>query len=507
MASLPEVKEQISQFWGNMDRSLRIKLALALVGSLVLILVLVQVTKPRYEVLFANLTPEDAGEITSRLEEMNVSYQLAADGTSLLVPEAEVYKVRNSLAMEGLPRGGGVDFGIFDETRLGITEFERRVQYRRALQGELARTITSMSGIKNAWVQISIPEPRLYLSEEEEASAAILLETSGELKPAQVQGIVHLVSHSVEGLNPDQVTVVDTRGQVLSQDLRGDSNLGLTTSQFEIQRQVERELEQGLRSMLEMVLGPGKVVTRVKVDMNFDQREVTTQLFEPEDNGEGIIRSIQELERSFSGYGGAAGVPGTGSNLPGEGIPTYQGSQEGESEYYEREITRNYDINEIREHLVVAPGQVERLSVAVVIAEDQLSMEQRLAVEETVAAAVGIDYSRGDQIIVTSLPFAESPFGELGEMAGIDRPRRWSLLGYFLAAGVVVGAGIVLYRLRRRRQEEDYRAVLEQAAAAQQQEEPEVVAHRQQVLEQVERLIRKQPETVAQLLSTWLHED
>ncbi|HHW92293.1 MAG TPA: flagellar M-ring protein FliF, partial [Firmicutes bacterium] len=134
MASLPEVKEQISQFWGNMDRSLRIKLALALVGSLVLILVLVQVTKPRYEVLFANLTPEDAGEITSRLEEMNVSYQLAADGTSLLVPEAEVYKVRNSLAMEGLPRGGSVDFGIFDETRLGITEFERRVQYRRALQ-------------------------------------------------------------------------------------------------------------------------------------------------------------------------------------------------------------------------------------------------------------------------------------------------------------------------------------------------------------------------------------
>ncbi|HHY36698.1 MAG TPA: flagellar M-ring protein FliF, partial [Firmicutes bacterium] len=126
MASLPEVKEQISQFWVNMDRSLKTKLALALVGCLVLVLALVQITKPRYEVLFASLTPEDAGEITSRLEEMNVPYQLGANGTSILVPEAQVYKVRNSLAMEGLPRSGNVDFGIFDESRLGMTEFERR---------------------------------------------------------------------------------------------------------------------------------------------------------------------------------------------------------------------------------------------------------------------------------------------------------------------------------------------------------------------------------------------
>lgn len=507
MAGLPEVKEQINQFWHNMDRSLKIKLALALVGSLVLVLALVQITKPRYEVLFANLTPEDAGEITGRLEEINVPYQLAANGTSILVPEAQVYKVRNSLAMEGLPRGGNVDFGIFDESRLGMTEFERRVQYRRALQGELTRTITAMAGIKNAWVQISIPEPRLYLSEEEEASAAILLETSGDLKPAQIQGIVHLVSHSVEGLDPERVTVVDTRGQVLSQDLGQESGLGLTTSQYEIQRRVERELEQGLRSMLEMVLGPGRVVTRVKVDMNFDQREVTTQLFEPGEDGHGIIRSIQELERSFSGPGTGAGVPGTVTNIPGEGIPTYQGAQEGESEYYEREVTRNYDISEIREHLVVAPGQVKRMSVAVIIDEDQLSTEQRLAVEEAVAAAVGIDYSRGDQIIVSSLPFAESPFAELEEPVP-ERPRWWPVLAYLLpAAGVVLVVGILLYRARRRRQEEEYRAVLEQAAVAQQEEEPEELAKRQQVLEQVERLVRQQPETVAQLLSTWMHED
>jgi flagellar M-ring protein FliF len=507
MAGLPEVKEQINQFWHNMDRSLKIKLALALVGSLVLVLALVQITKPRYEVLFANLTPEDAGEITGRLEEINVPYQLAANGTSILVPEAQVYKVRNSLAMEGLPRGGNVDFGIFDETRLGITEFERRVQYRRALQGELTRTITAMAGIKNAWVQISIPEPRLYLSEEEEASAAILLETSGELKPAQIQGIVHLVSHSVEGLEPERVTVVDTRGQVLSQDLGRETGFGLTTSQYEIQRRVERELEQGIQSMLEMVLGHGKVVTRVKVDMNFDQREVTTQLFQPEEDGEGIIRSIQELERSFSGTEGGAGVPGTVTNIPGEGIPTYQGGQEGESEYYEREVTRNYDISEIREHLVVAPGQVERLSVAVIIDEDQLSTEQRVAVEETVAAAVGMDYNRGDQVIVTSLPFAESPFGELEDVVGVERPSWWPWLVYLLIGGAVLAAGIQLYRQRQRRQEEEYRAVQEQAAVAQLEEEPEEVVQRQQVQEQVERLVRQQPETVAQLLSTWMHED
>ena len=205
---------------------------------------------------------------------------------------------------------------------------------------------------------------------------------------------------------------------------------------------------------------------------------------------------------------GRRGGGGGGEPPPrGGGDPPYQGGQEGESEYYEREVTRNYDISEIREHLVVAPGQVKRMSVAVIIDEDQLSTEQRVAVEETVAAAVGMDYNRGDQIIVTSLPFAESPFGELEDVVGVERPSWWPWLVYLLIGGAVLAAGIQLYRQRQRRQEEEYRAVQEQAAVAQLEEEPEEVVQRQQVQEQVERLVRQQPETVAQLLSTWMHED
>ncbi len=506
MVSLPELKEQTNKLWSNLDGNKKIIWALILTATLLLIIVLVFVNKPRYEVLFANLSAEDAGEITSRLEEMDISYQLTDDGSSILVPKDKVYSVRNNLAMDGIPRGGVVGFGVFDETRLGTTEFERRVQYRRAIQGELTRTITAMAGIKNAWVQISIPEPRLYLSQEEKATGAILLETIGELRPEQVRGIVHLVSHSVEGLDTEQITVVDTRGQVLSQDLSPNSNLGLTSSQFDIQRRTERELEQGLRTMLEMVIGMGKVVTKVKAEINFDQTEVTTQLFEPTESGEGIIRSMQELERSFHGEGGTGGVPGTDANIPGSGIPTYQEGGEGESEYYEREITTNYDITEIHEHRVIAPGQIRRLSVAVLIDENELTLEQRLAIEDTVSAAVGLDFSRGDQITVASIPFADSPFVDLDDLIEIKKPYPFWL--YLLGAGLLLASGFLLYRyLQRRRQVDDYKAVLEEVAAVQVEEEDEEAAERKQLLEQVGRLIRQQPETVAQLLSTWMAED
>mgnify|MGYP003763974867 CR=1 FL=1 len=489
-----------------MDRRKKIKFALVLAAALLVILVLLFVTKPRYEVLFANLTAEDAGEITNRLEEMGISYQLADNGSSIMVPKDNVYGVRNSLAMDGIPRGGVVDFGIFDETKLGTTEFERRVQYRRAIQGELTRTITAMAGIKNAWVQISIPEPRLYLSQEERATGAILLETVGELRPEQVRGIVHLVSHSVEGLDTEDVTVVDIRGQVLSHDIGSTTALGLTSNQFEIQRQTERELEQGLRNMLEMVIGVGKVVTKVKAEINFDQMEVTSQFFEPTQAGEGIVRSIQELERSFHGEGGRGGVPGTDANIPGGGIPIYQEGGEGESEYYERETTTNYDITEIHERRVIAPGQVKRLSVAVIIDENDLTMEQRLAIEDTVSAAVGLDFSRGDQITVASLPFADSPFLELEDLVEAKKPYGFWL--YLVGAGLLLIAGFLLYRQRQRqRQVEDYRMVLEEAAAVQVEEEDEEAVERKQLLEQVGRLIRQQPETVAQLLSTWMAED
>lgn len=506
MVSLPELKEQTNKLWSNLDGNKKIIWALILTATLLSIIVLVFVNKPRYEVLFANLSAEDAGEITNWLEEMDISHQLTDNGSSILVPKDKVYSIRNNLAIDGIPRGGVVGFGIFNEGRLGTTEFERRVQYRRAIQGELTRTITAMAGIKNAWVQISIPEPRLYLSQEEKSTGAILLETVGELHPDQVRGIVHLVSHSVEGLETEQITVVDTRGQVLSQDLSAASGLSLTSNQFDIQRQTEKELEQGLRTMLEMVIGIGKVVTKVKAEINFDQMEVTTQLFEPTKGGEGIIRSIQELERTFHGEGGTGNVPGTDANIPGSGIPIYQEAKEGESEYYEREITTNYDITEIHEHRVIAPGQVKRLSVAVLIDENELTLDQRMAIEDTVSAAVGLDFSRGDQITVASIPFADSPFVELEDLVGQEKPYRFWL--YPMGAGLLLFTGLLLYRyLRRRRQMDDYQAVLEEMAAVQGEEEDGDGTERKLLLEQVGRLIRQQPETVAQLLKTWMAED
>lgn len=505
MIGLNEVKTQLIDRWSQIDSGIKIKLGFVLLVIFLLVVALAILARPSYEVLFANLTAGDAGEITARLEEKNVSYQLADNGSSILIPKGEVYRVRNQLVMEGLPRGGVVDFGIFDQTRLGATDFERRVQYRRALQGELTRTIMAMSGIKNAWVQISLPEPRLYQAQEEKASAAILLENGGELSSAQVRGIIHLVSHSVEGLEPEMVTVVNTGGEVLSQGLENKDLLGLTTNQLDLQRQIERELEQGLRTMLELVIGIGKVVTRVSADIDFDQKEVTTQQFDP-GQGDGILRSIQELERSFHGGESMDGIPGTTGNIPGSDIPTYQAVQGGESEYYQRETVKNFEVNEIREHLVMAPGSIKRLSVAVLIDQEELNLEQKLAIEESVAAAVGVDYNRGDQISVTALPFAAAPFAEFNAVIDTVGPVKVGWFSYILWGGLLLGSGLLVMLLLRRRQL-SYQMALAQEAAAAQEGEAFLRTPEQQVVKQMERLIRQRPEVVAQLISTWLYED
>ncbi|MGI6576331.1 MAG: flagellar basal-body MS-ring/collar protein FliF [bacterium] len=503
MAGLPEVKAQVLNTWGALDKGTKIKLAIVLVLTLLLIIAFTISVRPSYEVLFANLAAADAGEITARLEDINVSYRLTDNGSTILVPEGEVYRVRNQLIMEGLPQGGTVDFGIFDEARLGATDFERRVQYRRALQGELTRTIMAMSGVKNAWVQISLPEPRLYQTQEEKASAAILIENRGELSPVQVQGIINLVSHSVEGLQPEMVTVVNTKGEVLSQQLEQQNILGLTTNQLDLRRQIERELEQGLRTMLEMVIGIGKVVTRVSADIDFNQKEITTQHFDP-GQGDGILRSIQELERSFHGGEYGAGVPGATANIPG--IPTYQAIEDNESVYYERETVKNFEINEIQEHLVIAPGSINKLSVAVLVDAEELNQEQRLAIEESVIAAVGVDYTRGDQISVTALPFVSSPFEEFTDVADTGGRSRVADFSYGLGGGLLLCTGLLILLLLRRRRLH-YQMALAQEAAATREEENTIYSSEQQVIQQMERVTRQRPEVIAQLLSTWLHEE
>jgi flagellar M-ring protein FliF len=499
--SIGQLISRLRAFWAGASRGLKLRLAVGCILGVGLVAAVVFFSQPSYGVLFANLAPADAGEISQRLDELAVRYKLGDDGRSILVARSEVYDLRNRLAMEGLPRGNAVGFEIFDQTKLGVTDFERRMQYIRALQGELSRTIGQMDGIRSAFVQVAMPEDRLYRQDQEPATASVLVDTVGQMSADKVRAIVHLVSHSVEGLSPNNITVVDTRGQVLSDLVQPeDSVTGLSASQLALQRSVEREIERNVQTMLEAVLGPGMVVTRAKAELNFDQREVTSEFFQPVGNDEGILRSIQELHKTFDSEGQPLEEGGITGN-----VITYPGSQGGGSSHLEeRQITRNYEVNQITEHLVVAPGSVSHLSVSVVVNEE-LTSAQRQAIQAAVATAVGFRADRNDQITVTALPFQKAVQPGMISEAPPPRPS-WQPMLIPAVAVIALLILLILVMTRRRRTEEEATVPLATELAAREAAPAREETMRDRIQRDVERLARQNPQEVAQLLATWLNE-
>jgi len=196
---------------------------------------------PDYQILFSNLAQEDAGEMVAKLKEKKIPFQLSPNGTSISVPKEAVYDVRLALAAEGLPKGGGVGFEVFDRTSLGVTDFVQKLNYQRAMQGELARTIKQIKEVEQARVHIVTPKESLFVEEQKKPTASVFLKTrtGKNLSASQVEGIVHLVASAIEGLEPNHITVIDTSGRILSK--RNDSSLlgQMTTNQLEYQRNLE----------------------------------------------------------------------------------------------------------------------------------------------------------------------------------------------------------------------------------------------------------------------------
>ena len=246
-----------------------------------------------YRVLFSNLTSEDASNIVTKLKEKKVSYQLSPSEDTISVPSGQVSELRLELAAAGLPRGGGVGFEIFDNKTFGATEFEQQLNYRRALQGELSRTINSLDEIQQCRVHIVLPKESLFIEQQKKptASVTVKLKAGRKLKESQIDGIGHLVASSVEGLNSDDVMIVDNQGNILSKK-QGDSKLArLSSSQSEYQRNLEKDMGNQIQTLLENVVGHGKAVVRVKADLDFRVMERTEEIYDPESP---VIRSTQK---------------------------------------------------------------------------------------------------------------------------------------------------------------------------------------------------------------------
>lgn len=398
------------------------------------IVLLVWTNKTDFEVVYSGLSQEDAGAIVAKLKERKTPFQLTGNGSAIMVPKEAVQETRLFLATEGLPAGGSVGMELFNTTSIGATSFVQRLNYQRALQGELARTIKKFREVDQVRVHLNIPKESLFIEEKREptASVALKLHAGRSLSRSQLEGIIHLVAGSVEGLSSKNISIVDTRGGLLySQKEEAEGGL-LTANQIQYRRSVEKSLADRITSMLERVVGPDKALTRVTAELNFQQISTSEEVYDPDRS---VIRSEQRFTEKTTGPGrGASGVPSARYDLgaPEEGVAD-RGS--GQETYEKSEETTNYEITRINRRIVTPGGEVKRLSVAVIVdgtyketekdgetvqAFAPRSQAELEKLEKLVRNAVGFVEERGDTVVVTSVPFFLTEDEEgLGWMATI----------------------------------------------------------------------------------------
>lgn len=364
------------------------------------ILFATHLSRPRMELLFSRMDYLQAQDLVSKLEEMNINYRLSDGGTSVLVPRDERDRLRLQLSPELYAQGAG--FELFTGGGITVSDSERKVQWQLALQEELRRTITSVKAVDYARVHLVLPEPTVFLREKSNPSASILLGLSPltTLTQQQVKGILFLVAGSVENLKPQDVSVVDSRGNVLYDAYFQDGGMVFDTeieTQMQLRARFERELEGRITSLLEHFLGQGSALVMVSAEMDFDFSEKTITSFDHEP----VPRSHHRVEESYRGEG-APDVEVGESNIPGYTSPVY-GS--GEYTYDRTEETTNYEVGELREYVASAPGRISRLSTAVVIDENNETGSTVGQVSALVAHALGQNEARGDTLSVQLIPF------------------------------------------------------------------------------------------------------
>ncbi len=401
----------LGQAWRGASQAQRIgALAFAMICVGLIALVASVSRRPQYTVLYANLQEQDAADVVQRLREMKVPYRVGAGGT-IETAAASVHEVRLDLAADGLPSGGQTGFELFDKARLGLTEFGEKLNYQRALQGELARTIAHLEPVEEARVHIALPQERLYTTEQKKPTASVVLKlrSAATLNSAQVRSVVHLVSGAVEGLAPESVAVMDTRGRLLSEPEgsgAGGAGLAAASNQLELRRQYEREIEGAVQSMLDGVLGVGKSVVRASANLNFDQVERERETYQPASGDNGVLESRQETRESYHGLAEARaiGLPGVSANTGVSASPTAPKGRPGSDEYEHTEVNAQYLVSREREHRTEPPGQVKQVSLSVFI-DQEADLGEVDDLTAAISAAAGLEPTRGDAVVITRIPF------------------------------------------------------------------------------------------------------
>jgi len=498
-ARLRELSARLVDFFRAQPPARRLVLASG-VGSLVVVLALAWwVEQPFYRPLFTNLAEQDASAIVEALGAERVPFRLEDGGRAILVPAERLYELRLALASRGLPEGGGVGFELFDRQTLGQTDFLQRLNYQRALQGELGRTISRLGGVESARVHLALPERSLFVGEERRPSASVMVKLAPgrALSAAQIDGIVHLVAASVEGLAADGVTVVDESGRMLTTDRRGGETVGASSTALEMQASIERQLAERVESMLAAVVGRDKAIARVAATLEVARVERTEETYDPERTA---LRTQRTTREQPTGARTGGGAPGVQSNLTNDPAATTEPKGR-------RDESQSYEVSKVVSHTVAPAGVVKQLSVAVLIDGTYTGAgaarkftprpaEELDRLKELVKNAVGFSEQRGDRIELTSAPFQTEP-GASGEGV-LATLGTWlpALLMRLLAVGLVAAGLFYVVRplvLGLAARGGEGRAALPEAATA-------------QLTQENLALTQQNPERAAQLVREWLRE-
>ena len=475
--NLNQLLQQLLGIWKQLGLNQRVSIVLATVVLLGgLIGVALWSSRPDYALLYGKLDEAEASKVIAALDEAKVPYQISRGGGAIMVPSDKVYQVRMQMAGKGIPRGDGVGFEIFDKPTFGISDFVQRANYTRAVQGELARTIGQLDEVESARVMLVMPENRLLTDAQRKPTASVFVRVKGgtQLPTSAVNSIRFLVANSVEGLQVNNVSVVDNAGNVLSQNEESDSVAGLSNNQLTARRNYEQYLSKKAEGMLEKVLGPGQAVVRVSAEINWDTTTRTEEKYDPEGQG-GVARSSTiNDEDTISSTATTGGAPGSGTSNNGESTNAAPATPVNSSHTSKKVTTSSFEINKITSNMMEAAGGIKRLSTAVFVAERYdgdgaarklvpRTPEEKERLTRIVQSALGIqtngDAARQDEIVLEEMPFNDQPMREMSQQLEQQEKRQvWLEWGQKLIyPALAIGILFAFWRMFQKAKAEEIR--------------------------------------------------
>jgi flagellar M-ring protein FliF len=384
--------------------------------------------QPDYRVLFSNFNDKDGGAIVASLQQLNIPYKYSEGGNAILVPANQVHDARLKLASQGLPKGGNVGFELMENQKLGVSQFLEQVNFQRALEGELARSIQAVSAVQTARVHLAIPKSSVFIRDQQKPTASVLLNLySGRtLDPGQVSAIVHLVASSIPELPAKNVTVVDQNGNLLSDTSKQNTQNNLDPSQLKYVQDFQQDVAKRVESIIMPLVGLNNVRAEATADIDFSKTEQAAETYRPNNTPDAATIRSQQLSEAYGKQAGASGVPGALSNQPPvpatapivAGATTAAASSANASGLSQKDSTVNYEVDKTIRYTQQAMGGLKRLSVAIVInhktetdkngkvSTRPLTDSERAQITELAKDAMGFNKERGDSINIVNSPFA-----------------------------------------------------------------------------------------------------